>query len=545
MRRFSSALRFAYQRLLEGKEESEVLKELTFLFSLNSRYAYGALVEAKMTIASMKELGQSPKKVIFGGKKLFEELSKKHLSGKRRDKLLEKWRERRQGLLFAVGQKHAKGNQNLRLVWVDGCLYFRITIGEKKWVYAKVIRKVKRDRDKWKVLLARLMRAEATRDWFPYTVTLRRKEGKLYAFISFEEELPPVSITKTQGVIGLDLNAVPQHVAWAEASSDGNLVSHGALPIPDLSGKPKKVRDYILWLTAWQIVRLAKEKGKAIALERLRHVPKGERGDGKPKLRRKLGNWAYRSLSEKVKILAQREGIEVVEVSPAYTSVIGALKYAPQYLLDKDRAAALVIARRALRFEEKMPKHYERLLGDGEFLGYAIAYWEEQVEELRARKRGEKNKWKGNAVRGSLEKAKKSLQLLKESVGGEPVGATCWVAPAQETADRWKEPVRGGPLSPQKVWQVAYAALAEPLLGRSFRDLSPLRAVLVLGDWERPARRLAPDLVQGRDYQHYRGRTRKVEAYDEKEKVGEGLHRRVIIDLEQFASRVLSKGGTL
>jgi IS605 OrfB family transposase len=497
MRRFSSALRFAYQRLLEGKEESEVLKELTFLFSLNSRYAYGALVEAKMTIASQKELGQSPKKVVFGGRKLFEELSRNHLFGKRRDKLLEKWRERRQGLLFAVGQKHSKGNQNLRLAWVDGHLFLRINVGEKNWVYAKVIRRVKRDRDKWKVLLARLMRAEATGDWFPYTVTLRRKEGKLYAFISFEEELPPVSITKAQGVIGLDLNAVPQHVAWAEASSDGNLVSHGAVPIPELSGKPKKVRDYILWLTAWQIVRLAKGKGKAIALERLRHMPKGERGDGKPKLRRKLGNWAYRSLREKIKVLAQREGIEVIEVSPAYTSVIGALKYAPQHLLDKDRAAAFVIARRALGFEEKIPEHYERLLGDGEFLGYAIAYWEEKVEELRARKREEKDKWKRNAVRGSLEKAKKSLQLLKESVGGEPA--------SQETADRWKEPVRGGPLGQQKAWQVAYAAFAEPLLGRSFRDLSPLRAVLVLGDWERPARRLAPDLVQGRDYQHYRG----------------------------------------
>jgi predicted transposase len=33
-------MRFAYQRLLEGKEESEVLKELSSLFSLNSRYAY-------------------------------------------------------------------------------------------------------------------------------------------------------------------------------------------------------------------------------------------------------------------------------------------------------------------------------------------------------------------------------------------------------------------------------------------------------------------------------------------------------------------------
>jgi hypothetical protein len=91
-----------------------------------------------------------------------------------------------------------------------------------------------------------------------------------------------------------------------------------------------------------------------------------------------------------------------------------------------------------------------------------------------------------------LEKAKKSLQLLRgwreteESVGGEPA--------SQETADRWKEPVR------ENGWQVAYVALAEPLLGRSFRDLSPLRVVLVLGEWERPAKRLAPDLIQGRDY---------------------------------------------
>lgn len=37
----------------------------------------------------------------------------------------------------------------------------------------------------------------------------------------------------------------------------------------------------------------------------------------------------------------------------------------------------------------------------------------------------------------------------------------------------------------------------------------------------------------------------KVEAYDEKEKVGEGFHRRVIIDLEQFAAKVSGKGGKL
>jgi hypothetical protein len=40
---------------------------------------------------------------------------------------------------------------------------------------------------------------------------------------------------------------------------------------------------------------------------------------------------------------------------------------------------------------------------------------------------------------------------------------------------------------------------AKPLPRRSFRDLSPLRAVLVL------AKKLAPDLVRGR-IQYYRGR---------------------------------------
>lgn len=33
----------------------------------------------------------------------------------------------------------------------------------------------------------------------------------------------------------------------------------------------------------------------------------------------------------------------------------------------------------------------------------------------------------------------------------------------------------------------------------------------------------------------------KVEAHDEREKVGEGLHRRVIIDIERFASRIKEK----
>ncbi|SFQ34405.1 hypothetical protein SAMN05444406_12933 [Caldicoprobacter faecalis] len=40
--------------------------------------------------------------------------------------------------------------------------------------------------------------------------------------------------------------------------------------------------------------------------------------------------------------------IQVIEVDPAYTSVIGLLKYTPQYMISKDEAASYVIARRGL-----------------------------------------------------------------------------------------------------------------------------------------------------------------------------------------------------
>jgi len=48
-------------------------------------------------ITSCKDRGQNPKKPIFGSRKLFEQLKKNHLTGKRRKQLKTKWKESRQG----------------------------------------------------------------------------------------------------------------------------------------------------------------------------------------------------------------------------------------------------------------------------------------------------------------------------------------------------------------------------------------------------------------------------------------------------------------
>ncbi len=56
-----------------------------------------------------------------------------------------------------------------------------------------------------------------------------------------------------------------------------------------------------------------------------------------------------------------------------------------------------------------------------------------------------------------------------------------------------KEPVRGELKHSQKLWKVVKVALGIPILEKSFnRDFSPLRELLISGDWDRIPRRLAP-----------------------------------------------------
>lgn len=107
------------------------------------------------------------------------------------------------------------------------------------------------------------------------------------------------------------------------------------------------------------IVQMAKEKQKSIVIENLSIQDRGRRGDFSGRKSRRIRHYfGYRSLLEKVKLLAKREGIEVIEVDPAYTSVIGMLKYAPQFMVSKDVAAAYVIARRGLGLKERIPYNY-------------------------------------------------------------------------------------------------------------------------------------------------------------------------------------------
>jgi len=148
MRKFSSMVRFAYKRLMEGAERKELKKLLSRKYGINTRYSDDAILLAQQTLKSCLERKQNPKKLVFGSRELFEQLKKKHLIGKSREKLRQKWEERRYGILQSRGDKSKEGNLNLRLVNLNNQWYLRINLGNGKYVRANVIRAAKRKTDK-------------------------------------------------------------------------------------------------------------------------------------------------------------------------------------------------------------------------------------------------------------------------------------------------------------------------------------------------------------------------------------------------------------
>jgi hypothetical protein len=173
---------------------------------------------------------------------------------------------------------------------------------------------------------------------------------------------------------------------------------------------------------------------------------------------------------EKIHSLARKRGVEVLEVDPQDTSTIGTLKYAPQLHLSKDVAAALVIGRRALGFEEKLPKGYEALLSDRSFLAHAEGFYGSRLQELQKLREAEKNPYLRRRLSRDIRKAKAALTLVSslQSSSGSRKGST-----------------NGRNPSGTNPWRVLRVGLFLPLLGHEVpRDLSPLKPVL-LGSWER------------------------------------------------------------
>ncbi len=167
----------------------------------------------------------------------------------------------------------------------------------------------------------------------------------------------PINHLKTikhAGTIGIDLNA--NHVAMTETDRFGNPIVTQTLKL-NTYGKSQGQTEAIIGEVVKKIVKHSEETLKPIVIEDLDFSKKKNalRENSSKRHARMLSSFIYSKFKESLESRAFRCGVRIYKVNPAYTSVIGRVKFAHRYGLTVHHAAALAIARRLCRFSERAP----------------------------------------------------------------------------------------------------------------------------------------------------------------------------------------------
>jgi IS605 OrfB family transposase len=176
-----------------------------------------------------------------------------------------------------------------------------------------------------------------------------RKDKGWYVHATTERIEVPVVTDKKNGALGIDLNA--DHIAVSRVDPSGNPTETWGIPTL-LFGKSKHQIEALLGDAVAYIVQYAGENLIPIVIENLNLDKK--KGGRSSKSNHKVSMMAYSAFRQLLGSKVFREGVEVIGINPAYTSVIGLVKFGAGYKLSPHQAAAVAIARRGLGFWEQL-----------------------------------------------------------------------------------------------------------------------------------------------------------------------------------------------
>ena len=185
-------------------------------------------------------------------------------------------------------------------------------------------------------------------------------------------ELPAVEVTtdRRRGAIGVDLNA--DHLAVAETDASGNYVKAWRVPLVTY-GKRHHQAAALIGDAVARVVEYARAAGKPIVIEKLDFRQKKAALEGESrKYSRMLSGFSYGKIKAYFLSRGYREGVEIIEVNPAYSSVVGRVKFMERYGLTVHQAAALALARRLLGCSERIPRRWVAPIGNGVQVAFTV-----------------------------------------------------------------------------------------------------------------------------------------------------------------------------
>ena len=193
-----------------------------------------------------------------------------------------------------------------------------------------------------------------------YTTVVKRKfvKGKVryYAHVSYKTPEPEICYGLQNGAIGLDFNH--NFLALVNVDGEGKFLSYQTIKFRNLHSYRKGRRDDYTSFKLDKVVHYCINKGKGLIIEDLSF----DQSFSYNKKRNRKINQLKTSMLPLLERKCARYGIAVRKVHPAYTTIIGALKYAWSLNLSDHVLASYVIARKGLGFTEILPACYEWVL---------------------------------------------------------------------------------------------------------------------------------------------------------------------------------------
>ena len=298
-------------------------------------------------------------RLCFGSKRLWRKQHDLEANGYgSHEEWLRDWRDARSGEFFVMGSRDETGGCQLCMATIadDGTLTLRLRMPDclagQHGKYL-VIEGVRFTYGHEQVLAALQSNTEyalhrrthgdkaARNTELGQAVSYRfKRDAKGWRVFATTKMMDVLGVTdQRRGVIGVDINA--DHLAVAETDASGNYVNAWQVPLVTY-GKSGHQAEALIGDAVAGVVEYARGAGKPIVIERLDFRQKKAVLEGESRrYSRMLSSFCYGKIKAYFLSRGYRQGVEINQVNPAYSSVIGRVKFMERYGLSQRQGRSL------------------------------------------------------------------------------------------------------------------------------------------------------------------------------------------------------------
>ena len=370
---------YKYYKEKYHKEGQLSLLENKLKKNLSNKIKYNQqrLDREKVKLKDLEEIRETGNvKLCFGSNKLFRQqfqINKKNNQNKFKShkEWYQEWFYQRHKEFTLIGSKdETAGNTNAQISHIKDDLFnLKLNINHNtdkktdKYVNVQftvnhevetlkqiIINNQSKNKELWQALTYRLIKQR----------NKSHNEYKYVIAINFEKHLTKkIDTSKSNGCLGVDINQ--DHLAIANLDDKGNLLNICSFNF-DLNGT-KHQNNNSISLAVKELMQIAVKLNKPIVIEQLDFNAKKKnlslfknKSIYSKNRNKQLSSFAYSKIIELIKARAEDKFIEVREINPAYTSIIGSIKYSQRNRISVHHSAAICIGRKGLFNQEKTIK---------------------------------------------------------------------------------------------------------------------------------------------------------------------------------------------